>query len=56
MEKAPVALPDATNNSVATDNGKSSKYNLHTRDPDPPNNRPQSAHPYCEATKSVTYT
>ena len=56
VQKAPVALTDATNNSVATDNGKSSKYNLRTRDPDPPNNRPQSARPHREATKSVTYT
>ena len=56
VQEAPVALPDATNNSVATDNGKSSKYNLRTRDPDAPNNRPQSARPHHEATKSVSIT
>ena len=56
VKKAPVALPDTTNNSVATDNGKSSKYNLCTRDPDQPNNKPQSARPHREATRSVNYT
>ena len=41
---------------TATDNGKTSKYNLCTRDPDPVNSTPYSEHPHREATKSVTYT
>ena len=56
MQKAPVTLSDATENSVPTDNGKISKYNLRIRDPDPVNSRPHSERPHQEATKSVTYT
>ena len=56
MQKAPVTLPDATENSVPTDNGKISKYNLHLREPDAVNSRPHSERPHREATKSVTYT
>ena len=56
MQKAPVTLPDATENSVPTDNGKISKYNLRLREPDVVNSRPHSERPHREATKSVTYT
>ena len=40
VQKAPVALPEATKNSMATENGTTSKYNLRTRDPDPVINTP----------------
>ena len=59
MQKAPVTLPDATEkieNSVSTNNGKISKYNLRLREPVAVNKRPQCELPHREATKSVTYT
>ena len=56
MQKAPVTLPDATENSVSTNNGKISKYNLRLREPVTVNKRPQCERPHREATKSVIYT
>ena len=46
MQKAPVTLPDATVNSVSTNNGKISKYNLHLREPVAVNKRPQCERPH----------
>ena len=56
IQKAPVTLPDATENSVFTNNGKISKYNLRLREPVAANKRPQCEWPHRDATKSVTYT
>ena len=53
VQKAPVALPDATNNTPDTIDSTAVKYNLCTRDP--VISRPQSDRPQWEASKSVTY-
>ena len=56
IQKAPVTLPDATENPVSTNNGKNSKYNSRVREPVAANKRPQCQRPHRDATKSVTYT
>ena len=56
MQKAPVTLPDATENSVSANNRKISKYNLRLGVPVAVNKRPQCEQPHREATKSVIYT
>ena len=49
-----MTLPDATEKSVAIEDGNTSKYNLRTRDPNPVTNRPHSDRPHREATKSLS--
>ena len=56
LQRAPMTIPDATKNSMPTDDGKISKYNLRLRKPIVANNRPHSEQPHREAAKSVNYT
>ena len=46
IQKAPVTLPDATENSVSTNNEQISKYNLCLREPVAANKRPQCQRPH----------
>ena len=56
IQKAPVTLPDATENSVSLNNEKIPKYNLRLREPVAANKRPHCQQPHRDASKSVTYT
>ena len=56
IQKAPVTLPDATENSVSTNNENISKYNLRLREPVTANKRPHCERPHQDAAKSVIYT
>ena len=56
IQKASVTLPDATENSVFTNDGKNSKYNLRLREPLVVNKIPQCQWLHRDATKHVTYT
>ena len=56
LQRARMTIPDATKNSMPTDDGKNSKYNLRLRKPIVVNNRPHSERPHREAAKSVNYT
>ena len=55
-QKASVTLPDATENSESTNNGKKSKYDLRLREPVAANKSSHCQRPHRDATKYVTYT